>query len=178
MKQRCGNPDAANYSRYGARGIAVCDEWQRFPGFIADMGQPPTVKHTLDRIDNNLGYSKANCRWATVEEQQNNRRDSVIIEAFGEKMTLAQWCRKIKITRDMVRHRIFVLGMKPEEAFIAPKMSHVKKIVRKIVDGKIVATYLSLADAGRAEGVDKRVIWNALAGKNKTAMGCQWRYEG
>lgn len=73
MLQRCENPKAINYKRYGGRGITVCERWHEFSLFVADMGERPQGK-TLDRIDNNLGYYKENCRWSTPKQQTANRR--------------------------------------------------------------------------------------------------------
>jgi hypothetical protein len=74
MLTRCSNPNHKNYRHYGGRGITVCESWQNsFEAFYNDMGDPPE-NLTLDRIDNEKGYSKDNCRWATWEEQNNNQR--------------------------------------------------------------------------------------------------------
>jgi hypothetical protein len=78
MKQRCVDPNHVSYPRYGARGIEVCDEWRSsFEAFLADMGEPPTDQHSIDRIDNDGGYARGNCRWATRVEQQANKRARV-----------------------------------------------------------------------------------------------------
>ena len=75
MHQRCRNPRCRSYADYGARGIDVCPEWESFEGFLSDMGMRPPGA-TLDRIDNNLGYSKQNCRWASVDLQNQNKRST------------------------------------------------------------------------------------------------------
>jgi hypothetical protein len=75
MRYRCEDPGNSSYAKYGGRGITVCKEWsESFESFALDMGFPPTTKHTLDRKNNNEGYSKDNCRWATRTEQCLNRR--------------------------------------------------------------------------------------------------------
>ena len=73
MVKRCTNPRNAAWENYGGRGITVCERWLKFENFLADMGERPAGL-TIDRINNDLGYFKANCRWATRAEQNRNTR--------------------------------------------------------------------------------------------------------
>lgn len=82
---------------YIDRGITVCERWKSLQNFVADMGTKPTPFHTLDRIDNDKGYSPDNCRWATRKEQQRNRRTTRWIEFNGERLPLCVWAERLGI---------------------------------------------------------------------------------
>ena len=90
MYYRCLNPDCTNWANYGGRGITVCKEWLEqggFERFLRHIGRRPSPKHQIDRIDNNGNYCEENCRWATKKEQSRNKRDSLMIEYKGKKMS-------------------------------------------------------------------------------------------
>lgn len=123
MKYRCYNKKASNWASYGGRGITVCDRWREsFEAFYEDMGARPSPKHSLDRIDNNGPYSPDNCRWATNEQQSNNRRhprphtDHPRYTYNGKTQTLSEWARELNIQRNILQHRI-KRGWSIERAF-------------------------------------------------------------
>ncbi len=92
MKRRCYNKKDKKFERYGSRGIKVSKKWKNsFSHFYKDMGPRPSSKHSLDRIDNNKGYSKDNCRWATQIEQQNNKQKNIRVTFMGMTKTLKEW---------------------------------------------------------------------------------------
>lgn len=106
MKNRCTNDSYHLYHRYGGRGISVCADWMSFDNFYRDMGEPPTKKHSLDRINNELGYSKENCRWADDCVQANNRVSNAFLEYCGKRMTIAEWSAEIGVGYEAIRQRI------------------------------------------------------------------------
>jgi len=94
MRQRCFNPKDPKYPNYGGRGITIDPRWMVFETFLEDMGVCPD-KHSIDRIDNNANYCKANCKWSTNKEQCNNRRSCRYLEFNGKKMTHQQWAESL-----------------------------------------------------------------------------------
>ena len=86
MKQRCYNINNKAYTRYGGRGIKICDQWlTSFHTFVRDMGLRPSVHHQIDRIDNDKGYNPENCKWSSNAENSNNKRNSKLWYINGEK---------------------------------------------------------------------------------------------
>lgn len=106
MRNRCASRHPVFWRKYGARGISVCERWLVFENFLNDMGERPSSAHSLDRINNDLGYSPDNCRWATREEQASNTRINRKITVLGETLTLAQWGRKNGLRADVISSRL------------------------------------------------------------------------
>lgn len=106
MLQRVTNPNCSSYKFYGGRGITMDSLWFNFSNFYTDMGDPPTKDHSLDRADSNGNYCKENCRWATQEEQFNNRRSSVRFILHGESKTTKELADIAGITVDAMVHRL------------------------------------------------------------------------
>ena len=106
MWSRCTNPAHIGYQHYGARGITVCDRWKVFEMFVEDMGERPP--HTsLDRINNNGNYEPSNCRWATKDQQHNNRSNHRFIHVYGERMRLQEASRRFGINVHTLINRIY-----------------------------------------------------------------------
>lgn len=107
MIQRCGNPNDTNYPYYGGRGIIVCGRWlESFENFLKDMGEPPTIKHTLERVDNNRNYCPSNCCWATRKDQARNKRNNHLITHKGKTQCLEAWANEFGIESSLLRYRL------------------------------------------------------------------------
>lgn len=105
IKKRCLNPNNKAYKHYGGRGITICERWLKFENFLADMGERPDGL-TIERIDNDKGYSPENCRWATYKEQNRNSRRTRMISYFGETRCLSEWAEVLNINRTTLHWRL------------------------------------------------------------------------
>lgn len=93
MRDRCLNPNNPKYPRYGGRGITVCARWSDYEAFLADMGEKPEGRFSIDRKDNDGGYSPENCRWATDQQQARNKSNTRILALNGVSKTLTSWAK-------------------------------------------------------------------------------------
>ena len=120
--QRCHNPKSRAYKDYGARGITVCAEWRESKEkFLADMGPRTSPKHSLDRLNNDLGYFKANCSWRTRSEQSRNRRSNRLITYLGETRTITEWGDRLGVSDNTISLRL-KYGWSIREALTTPLM--------------------------------------------------------
>lgn len=121
MIRRCNNENDANYHNYGGRGIAVCDRWrQSFSAFYEDMGARPSVKHSIDRINNNGNYEPSNCRWATAKEQSRNKRMNYLVEYNGETKCVSEWAEVYGFKPSILYNRLVKQGWPFEKAVSWP----------------------------------------------------------
>jgi hypothetical protein len=128
MKARCSNPNIKEYKHYGARGISYDPAWESFENFYADMGECPDGL-SIDRIDNNKGYYKENCRWATTLEQLRNRSICRVHSFFGEKITVTEAVEKYRamgydIPNPKVIYTRISKGWNAETALVHPFQKH------------------------------------------------------
>ena len=124
MLKRCERPVTDGFRHYGGRGISVCTDWRTsFDAFLADMGARPDGR-TLDRIDSNRGYSKDNCRWSTVREQNRNKRNTYWVVFAGSRISLADLTDRLGFRRFTLRNRL-KCGWSIERAAATPERTHV-----------------------------------------------------
>lgn len=106
IRKRCNNPKDRLFKYYGARGIKVCERWNSFENFLADMGPRPSLKHSVDRKDNDLGYEPDNCYWATKSQQMRNTRQNRLLTFDGVTLCATAWAERLGLSVHTVRRRI------------------------------------------------------------------------
>lgn len=182
MRDRCLKPYSTSYERYGARGIKVCKEWLNdfvaFYNWAMSNGYKKNL--TIDRIDNNGNYEPSNCRWATIEQQANNKRSSCWLEYKGERKTIAQWASSLNISEIAIRHRIdrgWTIERTLTEKIHTPEECKKAVVQIDINTGKHIKEYSSIADAARAVNTTPINISVCCRGKAKSASGYKWIFK-
>jgi hypothetical protein len=119
MKDRCSRPRHISYAYYGGRGIKVCERWQKFRNFLADMGERPPGTQ-LDRLNSDGDYEPGNCRWVTAKQNSRNRRDNVFYTHDGKSRTLPEWAELTGLPVRVLKSRVTALGWSIERALATP----------------------------------------------------------
>lgn len=168
MKQRCYNPNNSEYNNYGGRGISICKEWlddvNQFLKWAVENGYE--VGLTIDRIDVNGNYCPENCRWIPMEEQSKNRRNNVIVDVGGEKMTIAEAGRRLGMSESTIRMRA-----KRGKDVDSEKYVREKHVIRD--DGEI---YNSIAEAASFNIVHPSKISAVCRGVRAKTRGHSFRF--
>lgn len=120
MIDRCKYPSTAAFEKYGGRGIKVSEKWMKFSVFLFDMGLAPSQKHSLERIDNNLGYFAENCKWATHSEQMRNTSRTIKITFNGKTQCAKDWAKDLNLNYAALLQRMSKLGWSCEKALTTP----------------------------------------------------------
>ena len=155
MRARCSSPCNAKTGNYQSNGISVCERWNDFRLFLDDMGNRPSEKHSIDRIDNSKGYSPENCRWATQSEQCKNRGSfNKIFTYDGKTMVLKDWARYFGIKYTTLFQRIYRKGLSFEEAI---SFSHDNNLYFDFRGKK-----LSLVELCKKYNIKHRVVYDRL----------------
>lgn len=116
MMQRCYSKSCIDYVNYGGRGITVCDRWHSSMNFINDMSPMFVADYTLERVNNEAGYSPDNCKWIPKGKQSQNRRSLRWIELNGECHYIKDWSRITGIKRTTIEQRLYRYGWSTEKA--------------------------------------------------------------
>lgn len=177
MIQRCNNPKDKHYTRYGGRGIKVCDRWlNSFENFYEDIGSTrPSLEYSIDRIDNNGDYCPGNCRWATPIQQQNNRECSINPIFDGVKYTVAELSTITGLCHQTILSK---LRNGIESEVMKTLLIKSKSILQiDLRNGTIIREFSSIQDIINAIGVAKPSLCRCLEGRCKKAGGFIWRYK-
>lgn len=119
MRGRCLSPtDPNKIKSYKNKGIVICEKWMEFSEFLKDMGERPSNLHTIDRIDNDGNYEPGNCRWATKNEQANNRNNNVRIMFKGQLKTISEVALICGIPSNKLWMRLYKCGWSLDKAII------------------------------------------------------------
>ena len=174
MKQRCYNQNEPSYKNYGGRGISVCQEWKSdFMSFYAwamDNGYKEDL--TIERIDNDGNYEPSNCKWITLQEQENNRRTTVFMELDGEKMSLKQWAEKTgnnyhSILRKRGRRK---RGMKERSVYLNERKDEMRKKI-ELMDSIVEENpEITVNEIAARMGVSRKTIFRLRKRKKEEVI--------
>lgn len=178
MRTRCYNPKSSQYKYYGARGISICEQWMDkengmlfFYKWAIQNGYKEGL--TIDRIDVNGNYEPNNCRWATIQQQANNKRNTRYLIYNNEKHTIFEWAKITNIPLKTIRNRVNK-GNDIHKIF-NKHIGNEKSVVQYDLKGKLIKKYKSIKEAKSQTGI--LGISNCCNGYAKTAGKYIWKYD-
>lgn len=169
MISRCHFEGDAAYDNYGGRGITVCERWRTLDGFktfFADMGSRPQKDLSLERIDNDKGYSPENCKWATRQEQARNRRSNRVLVIDGVSAPVATWAEKSGVSRKVITDRLDA-GWDHKRAVFTPRRED-----DVLAPGAVFEAWTVLGVGPRSRSGAKTYLCRCSCGREKTVRGC------
>lgn len=175
MRKRCNNPTDPAYKNYGGRGIGICSEWDDYVNFdewARTHGYKDNL--TIDRIDNDKGYSPNNCRWVDYLTQANNTRNNVYISAVGKTQNISAWARELNIPEYLIVYRRSH-GWTDEQALFTPILTTGRAVKAIDANGNEIF-YESIKKAAEAVGVTPSAISRACKKNNGKSAGFYWEY--
>lgn len=157
MIQRCTNKKYRQWHNYGGRGIIVCDRWlNSYPDFLADVGRSPSPQHSIDRKENNGNYEPGNVRWATREQQNLNRRDTIFVTWGGETLPLKTFCENNTLKYSIAKYWLSRGASIREVIFRSKKRPSESNI---IAIKEAIAKGHNVCDIARYFGISVNAIW-------------------
>lgn len=154
MMRRCYNPNATNFKHYGGRGIRVSGPWHSFSKFFEAVGPRPSPKHTIERKDNDLGYRPGNVRWATMAEQNSNRRPRRTLTFNGRTLSVTAWAKELGVSTSSICRRVD-RGLNPRQVLYDPFQQRERIIMVDDIG-------MTLKNHAKRLGVSYKGVWARL----------------
>lgn len=184
MMERCENPHCSGYEDYGGRGITVCEEWHKFfPFYSWSIANGYDSNLTIDRVDNDRGYSPDNCRWVTQKVNSRNRRNNRRITFNGKTLCVSEWAELLGITHQALSERLSSKSWTLEQALTTKRSgrpieqpSFKKTVIQLSQDGEVVKKWKSISNAAVTLNIPNSNISRALKNKKYTTRGFRWEY--
>jgi hypothetical protein len=169
IKSRCGYGAGTHFKKtYRDKEIEMHPAWLDFKVFEKDVGPRPSENHSIDRIDNNRGYTPDNVRWATPSEQSSNTASNVWLEYRGVRKTIAQWAEDLGMAHSVFSKRV--------EKIFDPVEPRKQKVQQLTMEGSVLGEFENVKEASQKTGVGRAALQQCLCGGNQSSGGFRWKY--
>lgn len=186
MLQRCYDRNSSNYDNYGGRGINICEEWKNsYDSFFEwAVAHGASKELSIDRINNDKGYSPDNCRWVGLKTQARNKRTTRLIYYRGASKPLCEWAEITGISADVIRTRLDRYGYTIEEALgfkehetVMPKRPNCRKrVIQQTMDGKFIKEWKDVNEIEAELHIPVHAV-RFCCGERKSSYGFIWKYK-